>query len=686
MSGCAPLELGALAGVDALACALQTQEPVVYTASGNRAREGTAFLTEIKRGMHRWGVTRLAEISELAPGAFPVFQTTRPQLHAHPNAGQNSGSQGKGRDRVQAQISAIMEELESFCAEPKSALLVRSSYAQLKRSHLVVPPRRFTHNEDTARASAQTPLMWFEGFSLDARAAVMIPAESVFFPFAPEIYATESFFPCSTNGLAAGATYLEAVIHALYEVIERAYKACYELGDAQIHRLDHEAWLPAAEPTLARAADEGALELLSVELDGCETNLPMIVAHLHTMGRTYGGYGCSANVNISVERALSEAMQAYAVDISGSREDLEAKGERAFRTEKKSPHLAVTLEAYRERVFDRQFDTLGDELDALRSWLRGFGFPSVLVANLTRVGIDRPVVKVVVPGMPCPVALREATRRPATISQTMRDRYALPANPSVGPVEAGELVDTVKVYAGLSIDEQQVRAVLPDALVVGPVERGDVLRDIAAGHRTIAIIDGRFQQALAVSPGELMDALRCGVRLYGSSSMGALRAAELWRYGMIGHGAVFEHICNAESFRDDYLGQLFYDEPLKSNSVPYVNVHLALDALLKSGRIDERAQSVVAELYRELHFSERDPRNLERSIQQHYDGDPALLRAAELAVEQGDAKRRDALGLVQRIATDATDRAHNQRAIIEALRELRRFDALQPALDLSFRV
>ena len=387
-----------------LAEALEANDPIVYTSGGNRSTDGVALLRQLEERMATWGVTRLAEISELAPEAFPVFQTTRPNLLAHPDAGQNTGSQGKGRTALQSKISCIMEELESYCAEPKCARLIRASYRDLEKTHVVLPPKRLTHNCDTRRATAREPLMWTPAHSVEQRCEVLVPAEAVFFPFAPHTYATRSCFPCSSNGLAAGATYLEAAVHGLYEVIERCYKACYEVGEAVVHRTESDV-----------TASEGNLTLYTVQLAVAQ-NLPMMIAHLRIGERVYGGYGCSANVALTVERATSEALQAYAVDISGSREDLEVKGARdgaKVDTEYPSQKLAE----YRAGVVDREFATLREEFDAAVAWLHRFGFPSIAIANLTRTGIDSPVVKVVVPGLPFPEALRYPAAEPRTYTE-----------------------------------------------------------------------------------------------------------------------------------------------------------------------------------------------------------------------------------------------------------------------------
>ena len=238
----------------------------------------------------------------------------------------------------------------------------------------------------------------------------------------------------------------------------------------------------------------------------------------------------------------------------------------------------------------------------------------------------------------------------------------------------------MKIYAGLSISEQEVRDVLADATFARPVQRGDLHADIDAGHRVVAIVDGRFQQSLAVSVGEIMDALRCGVRIYGASSLGALRAAELDRYGMIGHGAIYEHVRAASCFRDDYLGQLFFEgiPNHKNPSVPYINLHFALRGLLERRAIDEPTRAATDELYKRLHFSERDRFNLERAINEQ-DGSPELLAAARLAFEQPDQKHLDALSLLERIKTDLVTIADTNTTLAKQLREVRRFPALEPS-------
>ena len=86
-----------------------------------------------------------------------------------------------------------------------------------------------------------------------------------------------------------------------------------------------------------------------------------------------------------------------------------------------------------------------------------------------------------------------------------------------------------------------------DAVFRPPAAQGDVYQAALDGPIAIGIIDGFFETVPAVWHKEILWAMSRGIHVYGSASMGALRAAELRVFGMIGVGRVFE------AFRDDLL-------------------------------------------------------------------------------------------------------------------------------------
>ena len=99
---------------------------------------------------------------------------------------------------------------------------------------------------------------------------------------------------------------------------------------------------------------------------------------------------------------------------------------------------------------------------------------------------------------------------------------------------------TTCIFLGPSLSLEDARVILP-AIYLPPVRRGDVLAAVRRHDpEAIAIVDGYFEQVPAVWHKELLWTLDRGIALYGAASMGALRAAELAQFGMVGIGRIHE--------------------------------------------------------------------------------------------------------------------------------------------------
>jgi hypothetical protein len=185
------------------------------------------------------------------------------------------------------------------------------------------------------------------------------------------------------------------------------------------------------------------------------------------------------------------------------------------------------------------------------------------------------------------------------------------------------------------------------------VKRGDVLKDILSGIQVIGIVDGEFLQNHAVSPSEIIDALRCGLRVYGSSSMGALRAVELDKYGMIGYGRIYETIKKEPYFKDDHLGQIFFEGESMDVSPSMMDVKMAILDLVDAGSLTPRHGKWFIDSYEELHFSERNFSMLKSKMS----GPPSRpkIRADvidKIVAKISRTKKSDALGLLSKIKAD----------------------------------
>lgn len=218
----------------------------------------------------------------------------------------------------------------------------------------------------------------------------------------------------------------------------------------------------------------------------------------------------------------------------------------------------------------------------------------------------------------------------------------------------------IKVYSRLSLDAESILKILPDAGAAPPISRGDLPRDIDDGMRVAVIIDGKFHQNLAVTPDEVMDALGRGIKVYGASSMGALRASELHPFGMIGHGLIFEHIVAETDFRDDFLGQVFSEAEgvIKTLSQTYVDFHMNLLELERQKRLKPRDKSELLKIYADFFYAERGWPALREALGKRRRSDAGLMALAEEAcIRMGSQKRRDAIGVLKRVRADLKNTA-----------------------------
>jgi hypothetical protein len=202
-------------------------------------------------------------------------------------------------------------------------------------------------------------------------------------------------------------------------------------------------------------------------------------------------------------------------------------------------------------------------------------------------------------------------------------------------------VSTV-VFAGPSISHEEARAVLPGAGYLPPIARGDLPAAVAAGARTVVIIDGVFHQRLPVSPLEIKEALGRGVRVYGAASMGALRAAEMYRHGMVGVGLIYQWYRTGVVVADHEVGLLFDPASYRALTVPLVNVRYSLLRATEDGLLTDVTAGVLLSRAKAIHYTELNYPSLLRSSS---DVLPLGLTARSFTtyLESFDLKQQDAL-------------------------------------------
>ena len=207
----------------------------------------------------------------------------------------------------------------------------------------------------------------------------------------------------------------------------------------------------------------------------------------------------------------------------------------------------------------------------------------------------------------------------------------------------GEPMSDIVVYLGPTLALSIARSCL-SATYLPPIKRGDLAR-LPPDIQIVGIIDGVFHQSLAVSPKEVIALLDRGVRVYGASSIGALRAAEMHMYGMIGVGEIFEMYRDRVIDADDEVAVAFDAFTGRTVSDPLVNIRSALRLAVAQEIIPSKEADEIISTLKDIYYPSRSYQLVGRMS-------PALepfLRAARY-----DQKRDDAVLLLRTIARYAT--------------------------------
>lgn len=210
---------------------------------------------------------------------------------------------------------------------------------------------------------------------------------------------------------------------------------------------------------------------------------------------------------------------------------------------------------------------------------------------------------------------------------------------------------SICVFLGPTLPRHEAECVL-DAVYLPPVAQGDVARLClnASKPSAIAIIDGYFESVPSVWHKEILFALKQGIAVYGASSMGALRAAELHPFGMIGVGAIFEAYRDGRIEDDDEVTVIHGPEemgfPMLSEAM--VNIRRTLSEAAAEGVIEFGTASLLEAIAKELPYRERGyGRVLRLGVEAGLPESDVENFRAWLPTGRVDQKREDALSLLR---------------------------------------
>jgi ribosomal protein S12 methylthiotransferase accessory factor len=347
------------------------------------------------------GITRIADITGL--DRLPVSTV----LAMRPNSRTLANGSGKGFTKAAAAASAVMETIEHHHAEHPEFEVTVASYAELAAGSDMIRVEDLPLTRDNV-FSVDNDEQWVRGWDLVNGRPAMVPMLLAMMATRHDGSRWNSFsFQMGSNGLASGNHILEAVLAGLYECIERDATTSYKVVGSRLG-------VPPPRVELAAIKHPDPAELIgrlrSVDvrttLYDCtiDTAVPTFLATIEdatgALGR-YTGYGTHLDPSIAMIRAITEAVQARAVYVAGSRDDLFDHARFLIHEGKAMGPLhrgegpIVEIDGLTSEA------TLSFEQDIMIvvEKLRRAGLEQVIVVDLTnpRFG-EIPVVKVIVPG------------------------------------------------------------------------------------------------------------------------------------------------------------------------------------------------------------------------------------------------------------------------------------------------
>ncbi|HKU48759.1 MAG TPA: TfuA-like protein [Nitrososphaera sp.] len=206
------------------------------------------------------------------------------------------------------------------------------------------------------------------------------------------------------------------------------------------------------------------------------------------------------------------------------------------------------------------------------------------------------------------------------------------------------------IFLGPSLSHDRARKILPEADYRPPAKKGDLLKLAVDPEATmVGLVDGVFLQDYPPTPIEVYQLVRKpGVVLAGAASLGALRAVELEKFGMVGIGRVFRLYKTGRLNADDEVAVTFSadadDYSLQSEAM--VDIRFNLYLAKKRGIIMDRTKKAIAKVAKEIYFPHRNYADIAEKAKNEYPALEGEIRAFQnhivsnrKSLKELDAKR-----------------------------------------------
>ena len=169
----------------------------------------------------------------------------------------------------------------------------------------------------------------------------------------------------------------------------------------------------------------------------------------------------------------------------------------------------------------------------------------------------------------------------------------------------------VIIYAGLSIPFDEAKEILDssddiEVIYKRPIQRGDLSQALKENPNIIGIIDGVFHQNSAVGHKEILNVMKKGIKVFGASSMGALRASELDTLGMTGIGYVYNQYASGKVDSDDDVAVMLDGDTLEALSEPLINMKYVFTNAASENIITSYEKDELLSIAKETFYPKRN--------------------------------------------------------------------------------
>ena len=352
------------------------------------------------------GITRITEITHLDRIGLPVFSAIRPTSQD----GAISIYGGKGISVEHAKASAMMEGFERYSAEKQNENTVTGSISEISTKGNVIDIETLNLPKDFKKENIDSlNLEWNICHDLISGEDYYVPSNAIYHPYVSNDNTVQSLFKSNTNGLASGNSLDEALLHGMFEVIERDAWSIFELTHKNSSQID----LDSIESDVVNDAllkfSENKINIKLMDLTA-DINVPTIAASaddtlLKDAGLLTLGIGTHLDPEVAILRALTEVAQSRATQIHGAREDtVRADFARTAGYERMKRINKHYFQEEDEKIAlsdikNSSTDSITKDINIILNELKANEIEHVLYYDLTRPELDVNVVRVIIPTM-----------------------------------------------------------------------------------------------------------------------------------------------------------------------------------------------------------------------------------------------------------------------------------------------